>query len=176
MVYSGYSPWKLGDPAQPEQGNGEKLNLTLHATVPFSAEGIPMKDRPVIENGKVCCCHGGARLSSYLGVEPTGDYQAFACSNGTVSVEEMKKRPYLYPVTFSDFQLDDFSGHFGGEIRLAYWFDGERTRIVTGGSINGSLLDCGGDMVFSTEKTKSMRYEGPLAVLLKNVSVAGSEE
>lgn len=176
MVYSGYSPWKLGDAAQPEQGKGEKLNLTLHATVPFSTEGIPMKDRPVIKNGKVCCCHGGARLSSYLGVKPTGDYEAFACSNGTIPTEEMKKHPYLWPVTFSDFQLDDFSGHFGGEIRLAYWFDGERIRIVTGGSINGSLIDCGGDMVFSTERIKNMRYEGPSAVLLKNVSVAGSEE
>lgn len=176
MIYSGYSRWKPGDAVQPEEGSGEKLNLTLRATVPFSSEGIPMKDRPVVLDGRMCCCHGDSRLSSYLKVEPTGNYSAFSCSNGTVPFRDMKKRPYLYPVAFSDFQLDDFSGHFGGEIRLAYWFDGEETRIVTGGSINGSLIGCGGTMVFSEEKTKSLRYDGPFAVLLKNVSVAGSAE
>ena len=176
MIYAGYSQWKPGDPVQPEEGKGEQLNLTLHASVPYSDEGIPMKDRPVVENGKLLCCHGGSRFASYLGTEPTGDYSSFVCENGTVSMKDMKKKPFLWPVIFSDFQMDDFSGHFGGEIRLAYWFDGERPRIVTGGSVNGSLLDCGGDMIFSTEKMKSMRYEGPRAVLLKNISIAGSEE
>ena len=88
--------------------------------------------------------------------------------------EEMKKEPYLYAVTFSDFQMDTMSGHFGGEIRLAYLFDGERVRIVTGGSVNGSINACSGGMKFTTERYDSKNYSGPFAVMLPGVRVAGS--
>ena len=86
----------------------------------------------------------------------------------------MKKEPYLYAVTFSDFQMDTMSGHFGGEIRLAYLFDGERVRIVTGGSVNGSINACSGGMKFTTERYDSKNYSGPFAVMLPGVRVAGS--
>ena len=75
---------------------------------------------------------------------------------------------------FSDFQMNSFTGHFGGEIRLAYWFDGKETHLVTGGSINGSIADCGGKMVFSLEKYDSENYHGPYAVSLPGVKVAGT--
>lgn len=152
--------------------DGERLNMTLRAKVPFSSEAIPMKDRSVIADGKVETLHGGARMSYYLGIEPTGDYSAYSCENGSVSFEEMKKEPYLYAVTFSDFQMDTMSGHFGGEIRLAYLFDGERVRIVTGGSVNGSINACSGGMKFTTERYDSKNYSGPFAVMLPGVRVA----
>ena len=175
MVFPGYSTWKKDDQVQADAITGEALSLTLKATTPYSGEGIPMVDRPLLREGRLQTYHGDARFSAYLGVEPTGDYGSFICENGSVPMEEMQKAPCLCPVAFSDFQMDSFSGHFGGEIRLAYWFDGRETRIVTGGSINGSILDCGGNMVFSQEKYKSLSYEGPKAVLLRGVSVAGSE-
>ena len=174
MVYPGYSTWKVGTDVQPEMKDGERLNMTLRAKVPFSSEAIPMKDRPVIADGKVETLHGGARMSYYLGIEPTGDYSAYSCENGSVSFEELKKEPYLYAVTFSDFQMDTMSGHFGGEIRLAYLFDGERVRIVTGGSVNGSINACSGGMKFTTERYDSKNYSGPFAVMLPGVRVAGS--
>ena len=91
MVYPGYSTWKVGTDVQPEMKDGERLNMTLRAKVPFSSEAIPMKDRPVIADGKVETLHGGARMSYYLGIEPTGDYSAYSCENGSISFEEMKK-------------------------------------------------------------------------------------
>lgn len=175
MVYPGYSVWKIGDNVQKQPVKGESLNITLKATVPYSSEGIPMNELPVIRDGKVLTFHGDCRLSSYLGVKATGAYTAFICHNGSVAFEDMKKRPYLYPVAFSDFKMDIYSGHFGGEIRLAYYFDGETTHLITGGAINGSLIDCADDLHFSTERYKSLSYEGPYAVLIKNVSVSGSE-
>ena len=54
-------------------------------------------------------------------------------------MEELKTGPYLHVVRFSDFQMDSFSGHFSGEIRLAYWCDGENVIPVTGGAVNGSI-------------------------------------
>ena len=174
MVFPGYSTWKVGADVQPADTIGERLELTLRATAPYSSEGIPMANRVVIKNGKVVAYHGGARLSSYLGVPPTGDYRAFSCENGTVSLADMKKGPYLYPVSFSDFQMDEMSGHFGGEIRLAYYFDGKETHIVTGGSVNGSINDCCGSMIFSKERYDSERYKGPFAMRLPGVRVAGT--
>ena len=37
-------------------------------------------------------------MSYYLGIEPTGDYSAYSCENGSISFEEMKK----YPLGFGE--------------------------------------------------------------------------
>lgn len=174
MIYPGYSTWQVGSDVQENADKGERIRLTLHATVPYSGEGVPMVDRTLIEDGKLCVIHGGARLSAYLGVPATGDYQAFTCENGTAELAELKEKPYLYPVSFSDFQMDAMSGHFGGEIRLAYYYDGKTTRIVTGGSINGSIHDCSGSLVFSKERYDSESYHGPFAVRMPSIKVAGT--
>ena len=85
-----------------------------------------MKDLTLLKEGELKAIHGNARFAYYLGVEPTGIYSAVKLDNGTKTLEEMKKEPYLYVVSFSDFSMDSLSGYFGGEIRLAYLFDGEK--------------------------------------------------
>ena len=117
--------------------------------------------------------HGGVRCSRYLGMAPTGWFGCTRVAPGSLSMEDMKREPYLWVVNFSDFQLDDFTGHFGGEIRLAFLYDGERVTPVTGGSINGSILDSQTCMHFSKELQKSERFEGPYAICFENVAVAG---
>ena len=88
-------------------------------------------------------------------------------------MEEMKKTPYLHVVNFSDFQMDEMSGNFGGEIRLAYLFDGEKVTPVTGGSINGMIVKAQKNFVFSKETQESMDFSGPFAVSMEDVAVAG---
>ena len=120
MCYPGYSTWKPGDDVQ-GQTKGERLELTLRANTPYSYEGIPMEDKKLLTDGRLELIHGENRLCRYLGIPATGDYRRFSCENeGSLTFEEMKARPCLWAVTFSDFQMDGFSGHFGGEIRLAY--------------------------------------------------------
>ena len=173
MIFPGYSTWKPGDDVQGET-KGERLDVTLRATAPYSSEGIPMKDRKLIENGFMKIAHGGNRFCRYLGTEPTGDYEKFSCDNaGTLPFEAMKETPCLWAVTFSDFQMDLFSGHFGGEIRLAYLIEDGKATPVTGGSVNGSILEAEGDIAFSTDRFTCSSYEGPYAIKLKGVSVAG---
>ena len=173
MVYPGYSTWKVGDGIQGEDIVGEKLSIIGWAKEPFDAQGIPMEDRPLVEDGKVSLIHCDARSASYLNAPMTGMYQAIKSENGSVPFADMKKN-CLYPVTFSDFQMDAFSGFFGGEIRLAYLYDGENVKIVTGGSISGNIAECGNDLVFSLERYSGADYQGPFAVKLKNVKVAGT--
>ena len=172
MVYAGYSTWKLGEDVQGE-ADGERLALTLRATDPYSAEGIPMADLPLLEGGTLNACHGPNRFCRYLGVKPTGLYRKFSCANGTASFEELKKGPCLWAVTFSDFQMDAMSGHFGGEIRLAYLIEDGKATPVTGGSVNGSILEAQKDLTFSAERYLTARYDGPYAMRLKGVAVAG---
>ena len=92
------------------------------------------------------------------------------------SMDDMLKKECLYVVNFSDFQMDSFDGHFAGEIRLAYYYDGKgNVECVTGGSVNGSIFDTQGELVFSSELQKRADFEGPKACVFKNVSVAGEE-
>lgn len=71
--------------------------------------------------------------------------------------------------------MDPLSGHFGGEIRLAFLYDGEKEIPVTGGSINGSILAVQGNMLFSRERYQNDEYEGPYAVRIEGVEVAGTD-
>ena len=173
MVYAGYSTWKVGEDVQGET-TGERLDLTLRATDPYSAEGIPMADLPLLESGALSACHGPNRFCRYLGMKPTGNFRKFSCANGSLSFEELKKGPCLWAVTFSDFQMDAMSGHFGGEIRLAYLIEDGKVTPVTGGSVNGSILEAQKDLTFSAERYQTARYDGSYAVRLNGVSVAGT--
>lgn len=171
-VYAKYSDYKPGINVQGENVVGEKINMTLLVDTPYSSEGIPVKERKMIDNGKLLTLHGSTRFCRYLNIEPTGEYSHILVDNGTVPFEEMKKG-CLYPISFSDFQCDDMSGYFGGEIRLAYLYTDDGVQILTGGSINGNFLEKQNDMVFSCERYNDATYTGPMAVKFKNINVSG---
>lgn len=176
-IYAGYSNYEKGKDVQKSEGHeevtGDRLSVTYKADAPFSSEGIRLRDRKLIDKGILETVTGTARFASYLGIEPTGDYIDIEVTCGSTSVEEMKKRPYLHVVNFSDFQMDDFTGHFGGEIRLAFLFDGKTVTPVTGGSVNGNWFDVQGKLTLSSESQVEKGYEGPLAVCMEDIPVAG---
>ena len=174
ILVSGYSTWKLGDNIQGENEGGERLDLTLVADAPFNTEGVPMTDRKLVEGGCLKAYHGATRFCRYLGIEPTGNYQKFRVENGSMPLEKMRKDGVLETVSFSDFQMDFFDGHFGGEMRLALLHKDGKAVPVCGGSVNGSILDVQGKLIFSKERYKSGSYEGPYAVLIPGVPVAGA--
>ena len=174
ILVSGYSTWKIGDDVQGEPEGGERLNLTLVADAPYSTDGVPMVDRELLSGGVLKTYYGATRFCRYLGIEPTGNYQKIRVDCGTVPLAEMRKDGVLETVSFSDFQMDFFDGHFGGEMRLALLHRGGSAVPVCGGSVNGSILDVQGKLIFSKECWKSGSYEGPYAVLIPGVPVAGA--
>lgn len=182
IKYAGYAPYNIGDDIQcgsfdpseaPIKAAGDLISITLTASDPFSNEGIRMTDRPLLEDGILRTIHGNSRFAQYLGIEPTGDYQDFSVRPGKTSFDDMKKQPYLHVVNFSDFQMDPFGGHFGGEIRLAFLFDGDKVTPVTGGSVNGSIFDARGNLFLSSETIDEDGYRGPMAVCIPDIPVAG---
>ena len=76
-------------------------------------------------------------------------------------------------MSFSDFQMNPITGQFGGEMRLAYYYGEDGVEILTGGSINGSLLEKQGDLTFSLERYTDASYSGPFAVKINSVAVSG---
>lgn len=176
-IYAGYSNYEKGKDVQKSEGHetvsGDRLSVTYKASTPYSSEGIRLCDRELIADGILKTVTGSARFASYLGIEPTGEFNAVKVACGSTSVEEMKRKPYLHVVNFSDFQMDDFTGHFGGEIRLAFLYDGETVIPVTGGSVNGNWFDVQGRLTLSSESVIEKGYEGPLAVCMEDIPVAG---
>ena len=173
MVFPHYSGAEVGKSIQGENITGEALNLCAVPALPYSREGVPMKERQLLKDGVVEFLHGDTQFAYYMGIEPTGLYQGGRLENGTVAFDELKKG-CLYPVSFSDFRVDPISGEFGGEMRLAYYFDGDEVKILTGGSVNGRIPEIQAGMVFSLERYRDARYEGPFAVKIANVAVAGA--
>lgn len=174
LIYAKYSPYTIGCAIQGENVTGDILNISVFPNEPFSPDGIPMPERPLIEDGKLIGIYGATRFCRYLGLEPTGSYSNIRVRGGETPLADLKARPYLMPIAFSDFQMDAFSKRFGGEIRLAYLFDGNSVSIVTGGSVSGSLLEKQGELTFSKERYADSTYDGPYAIRIPGVSVAGS--
>ncbi len=175
LIYQHYSDYAPGMDIQGQDATGDRLTIDLSATVPYDSEGVRLTDRRLMEDGVLRCVHGGVRFSRYLGVEPTGKYTGIVVPTGETPLAQLKAEPYLETAIFSDFQMNPMTGHFAGEIRLGYLFDGEKVTPVTGGSINGSLFEAQKTMRFSKERFTSASYHGPYAVALKGVRVAGVE-
>lgn len=173
MIYPGYSHFKLGDKVQGKNIIGDPLDITLKATTPYSNEGIKMQDRPLLEQGVLKTIHGASRFAHYLGMEPTGNYERIEVAPGSKSIEELKQDNYLEVLIFSDFQIDSFTGDFGGEIRLALYHEGEKTIPVTGGSISGNIRQVQENLFLSKEEQIRKGYKGPKSISLQGIMVAG---
>ena len=126
-----------------------------------------MTERCLIKDNKVRLITGNARFSHYLGLPATGMYGSYRLACGKTSLQEMEQRPYLKIVHFSDFQMDELTGQFGGEYRLAYYFDGEKTVAVTNGSFSGNINDYIDRLTLSSQRQSFYQFDGPLAVAFR---------
>ena len=181
-VYSGSSTWKLGDKIQGEQVKGDKLTIELDPFMKKStmsavcdSYGFALEPVRLIEAGVLNRYSANVRYAHYINVEPTGDISNIRVLGGSKTIEELKMQPHIEVVAFSDFTVDDMTGDFCGEIRLAYYFDGEKTTAVAGGSISGNLNEVQNEMYLSKELQNENNFEGPKAIKLLNVTVAGVE-
>ena len=182
MIYRRMSDWEPGKPVAQEL-LGDKLSVFARQELPnssknrgFDAEGAPIRDAVIIQDGVVRELLGGRMFSSYMGLENSFIPSNIEVSGGSCSEEELRKGPYLEAVEFSDFQVDELTGDIFGEIRLAYWHDGESVTPVSGGSVSGSMFDFVKTMRMSREQTQYDEMLIPSLTLLKGVTVTGAED
>lgn len=179
-VYNKISTLKLGENAQGKEIKGDAISLFLDpalcnsvSSVPYDSDGFPLSKVQLYKEGVLKNYWGNVRFSHYLNIPATGNIENISISGGSKSIKELKSSPYLELVAFSDFQMDSLTGNFGGEIRLGYYNDGEKTVPVTGGSVSGNIKNVQSSMYLSKELQHDNNFEGPKTILLNNVSIAG---
>ena len=182
MVYRKISPWEIGKSIC-EEAQGDRV--TLHAlrhlenssrNHRFDAEGARIRDTVMIEDGVARHYLGSRMFAGYLGLEDSFLPTNLAVTGGSRSEEELRAGQYLEVVEFSDFQVDAMTGDIFGEIRLAYWHDGEKTVPVSGGSLSGSMDDFARNLYMSRESRQYDNMRIPALTLLKGVTVTGAEQ
>ena len=171
--------FNIGQSVQGEDIKGTKLNLNMVSmcegvanSSPVDEDGVVLKDIELIKEGVAQNMFGSYKFGYYLGIEkPTGNLPVVVVKEGKEPIEEMKKKPYIRCVRFSGMQLDLDSGFIGGEVRLGFYFDGQKEIPVTGFSISGDFNKISNEMEFSKEITNRPNYHGPKYILLKGMQI-----
>jgi predicted Zn-dependent protease len=172
-IYNNISKFKVGESVQGNDIKGDKVNITLDGANPYDIDGVKLEKVNIIEEGILKTYHGSERFCYYLNINTTGVLDNVTVQCGEKSIEEMKTEPYLELLAFSDFQMDSLTGDFAGEIRLGFIFDGEKVTPVTGGSISGNIRKVQNNMHLSKENFIDCNFNGPKALELVNVNIAG---
>ncbi len=176
-VYSHSNPFSKGDKIQKAPMN-DKINVTLSGVIEgssasalFDDDGVTLVDTEVIKDGVASGYYGNNRFAQYLGMKPTGSLICMDVKAGTLTEEELNKKPYFECVSMSGLQVDVFNDYIGGEVRLAYYFDGEKKIPLTGISISGKLSDAINTVKLSEKCVIAGRYMGPEYALFEAVQI-----
>ncbi len=149
---------------------------------PFDDAGTRLRPLQVISSGEVRALHGGLRGCHYLGLAEAGSYAAGRLASMRHAMAEVDPGSLdegaadlpdcLEIAVFSDFQVDNDTGDFGGEIRLAYLRRGGERVPLTGGSLSGSMRECLPGMRLSRHMTAAGLMRVPRAVLIRGARVS----
>ncbi|MBQ4099874.1 MAG: hypothetical protein IJC87_07140 [Clostridia bacterium] len=176
-VYSHANVFKKGDKVQ-KQRTGDKIDLTMRHEVKgsrfsaiFDGDGVTLKDKKIIEDGVAVAYYGSHRFGSYLGEDITGNLSCIGLEKGTLTEDEIAKKPYVQCVSLSGLQLDLYNDYIGGEIRLAYLVDGGEKTPITGISMSGKLSEVLNAIRLSENVVAKDNYEGPCKALLKDMEI-----
>ncbi len=176
-VYTHSNPHSVGDKIQKEP-RYDKISVTMKGMVEgstasalFDDDGTTLKDIEIIKDGVASAYFGTSRFAQYVGMEATGGLNCQEIKTGTLTNDELISAPYFECVSMSGLQLDIFNDYIGGEVRLAYYFDGKNKIPMTGISLSGKLSDAINSIRLSKDKTTVGRYCGPKFALLEGIAI-----
>jgi PmbA protein len=179
-IYNKVSVLKLGESVQGKSVEGDLISITLEPelkgstkSASYDNDGSSLSRVDLYSEGKLMRYWGNKRYCYYLGVAPTGIIENFIVKGGKKSIEDLKSEPHLEIIAFSDFQINNLTGNYAGEIRLGWYYDGITTIPVTGGSISGNIKCNHEKMFLSRELQQDNNYVGPKTIKLFDVTVAG---
>ena len=177
VVYNRSNAFSKGDLIQKDP-KGDKLTVTMKgrmlgsvSSAAFDTDGVTKKDALVIKDGKAENYFGSVQFASYLGEEPTGNIYCLKAECGSFGENDMKEAPYFRCASMSGLQLDVHNDYIGGEVRLAYYYDGEKEIPITGVSISGKLSEALSGMRLSNEETSYEDYRGPKYAAFDNIEI-----
>ncbi len=176
-VYQHSNAFGLGDDIQKDAA-GDRMSVTMCGEVKgsvrssaFDSDGVTLVDRKIIEEGKAVALWGGTRYAQYLSEVATGNLGCISVERGTLTDKEKASKPYFRCASMSGLQVDIYNDYIGGEVRLAYYFDGEKEIPVTGISISGKLSTALANMRLSNEATTYEGYHGPKCAIFEGIEI-----
>ena len=176
-VYSHSNLWSKGDAIQKDP-QGDVIGITMAGQAEgsirssrFDNDGLSLGSVRIVDGGKAAAYYGSNRYGQYLGEIPTGELRCLLADAGTVSADSFASGKYLEVVSMSGLQVDFYNDYIGGEVRLAYYHDGERKVPVTGVSISGKLSQVLDKIRFSSETAVEGGYFGPAKAALEDMTI-----
>ena len=179
-VYSHSNVFGKGDLIQTAP-TGDRINLFGEGEAPgctksakFDSDGLSLGRVQIVEDGKAVNYYGANRFGQYLGETPTGNLPCIRVSAGTATAEDLECGPYVEVISTSGMQVDFFNDYIGGEIRLAYYHDGEKITPITGISTSGKLSEVLNTIRLSEETVACngfVGYVGPKKAVLHGMKV-----
>lgn len=168
---SGYAPVS-GDPIHLVSDGTLPFGM---ATAPFDEDGLPAQRVVVVEGNVVQNLLCRKQYADYLGLPATGGATNLILKPGSTPLRELTQAPgagtgrVLRVADFSAFEPDEVTGNFVAEIRLGY----ENGRPVKGGAVRGNVFEALAGARFAAETGFFGNYQGPVAVRLPGIVVAG---
>ena len=176
-VYAHAGLFHKGDDIQKDP-TGDTITITMAGSVPgnirsahFDGDGMTLKDTVIVEKGKAVAYYGANRFGQYLNETPTGNLGCILVAPGSACEKCLSAGPYLEVLSMSGLQVDFFNDYIGGEVRLAYYHDGEKIIPVTGISITGSLKQVLSSIRLSCETAVDDGYTGPAKAILQDMKI-----
>lgn len=176
-VYQHSNAFSLGDDIQ-KGAKGDRITVTMCGemkgsvrSASFDGDGVTLVDRKIIKDGQAFALWGGTRFAQYLGERATGNLGCMSVECGTLTDEEKTAAPYFRCASMSGLQVDIYNDYIGGEVRLGYYFDGEKEIPVTGISISGKLSTALANMRLSSEATTYESYHGPKCAIFEGIEI-----
>lgn len=176
-VYQHSNAFSVGDDIQ-KDAKGDRITLTMSGAVKgsvrssaFDGDGVTLVDRKIIEDGKAIALWGGTRYAQYLNESATGNLGCMSVECGTLTDAEKTAKTYFRCASMSGLQVDIYNDYIGGEVRLGYYFDGEKEIPVTGISISGKLSTALANMRLSDEAVTYESYNGPKCAIFEGIEI-----
>lgn len=174
--YSNFAIYQIGDNFQ-SNPKKDKITFSKVASIKgssesliFDAEGVTVKDKKLIDNGKVVGNYGSLRYAKYLGADVTGVAKCTLVECGNTSIKDFKE-PYFECASMSGLQVDINNDYIGGEVRLGYLHQDGKKIPVTGVSISGKISEVFNSVTLSKESKLDGGYLGPELALFDGFSI-----
>jgi len=157
---------------------GDKIGITMYGQIrgcirrsKFDCDGLTLDSIGLVEDSKVVNYYGSNRFGQYLNETPTGNLRCLSVDTGSADEAVFSSAPILEIISMSGLQVDFYSDYIGGEIRLAYYHDGNKVIPVTGVSISGTLSVVLQDIRLSQKPGMYNGYSGPEKAIVNHLKI-----
>lgn len=176
-VYTHSNLFHKGDSIQ-KTPEGDLIGITMAgeadgcvSSAKFDGDGLSLGSIRLVDGGKAVNYYGSNRYGQYLGETPTGELRCLLADAGSAPASAFAEGSYLEIISMSGLQVDFYNDYIGGEVRLAYYHNGDRITPITGISISGALGEVLDHLRLSDQIIARNSYRGPDKAILHRMKV-----